>query len=548
MALHNNPYDESHFKAVERKAKEIQQYLENLVHEITKNASFSAGNTDGFKFKDHPRLNKLMDEITKKSHQDLIGIFNKQTKDSWERGSEKTIQTLFGKIGSKEIRKVIRNSREINLKALEAFQNRKVGNFKLSDSVWNITKTFRDEMESALDLSIASGKSAQKISQEVRHLLKYPDKHFKRVRDKHGNLIASKNAQKFKSGQGVYRSSYKNAMRLARTENNIAYHTATNDKYQEFDFVVGIEVRLSNNPAHCPFCESMTGKYPKDFKFTSWHPQCRCTTIPILKTPEEMQEDNDALAQGEDVSKGSKNEITETPKAFQDYIQKHGDKMSAMENPPYFYRDNLKYAKVQENKELFSELYDNFKDSKYSFEEFMNSFNRDELDEIKMNNIIGETPQKYAAELQGFNGKPTILSESEFNDLKGDNIVTLYRGLAENQQCEQFKYGDVFGGKGVYGDGSYTTTRKETAITFANGNDANIIELKIDLNRTKIVEFEKLNMEFMQTGMEELIMKGGSSMTELGAYATAKGYDAIMVDFNDEKYYVILNRTKLWTK
>ena len=52
------------------------------------------------------------------------------------------------------------------------------------------------------------------------------------------------------------------------------------------------------SPNHCPFCEEIGGKYPKDFKFWGWHPHCRCTTIPILKSWEQMDEDNERLIMG----------------------------------------------------------------------------------------------------------------------------------------------------------------------------------------------------------------------------------------------------------
>ncbi|MDR0754714.1 MAG: hypothetical protein LBF04_04920, partial [Prevotellaceae bacterium] len=71
----------------------------------------------------------------------------------------------------------------------------------------------------------------------------------------------------------VYRSSFKNARRLTATETNIAYRAADYERMQDFDFVVGIEINLSNNHTlnGKPFtdmCDDLKGKYPKDFKFT----------------------------------------------------------------------------------------------------------------------------------------------------------------------------------------------------------------------------------------------------------------------------------------
>ena len=62
-----------------------------------------------------------------------------------------------------------------------------------------------------------------------------------------GKLALSKNAKAFHPGQGVYRSSYKNAMRLTLTETNAAYRLADQDRWQRMDFVVGMRVHKSKN-------------------------------------------------------------------------------------------------------------------------------------------------------------------------------------------------------------------------------------------------------------------------------------------------------------
>lgn len=77
-----------------------------------------------------------------------------------------------------------------------------------------------------LDLGIGSGKAAPKLARELKQYLQNPDKLFRRIRDKHGMLQLSKRAAAYHPGRGVYRSSYKNARRLAATETNIAYRTA----------------------------------------------------------------------------------------------------------------------------------------------------------------------------------------------------------------------------------------------------------------------------------------------------------------------------------
>lgn len=86
-------------------------------------------------------------------------------------------------------------------------------------------------------------------------------------------------------GRGVYRSSARNAQRLARTEINMAYRKAEQERWKSFDFVVGYEVKTTQNGRHVEdICDCLAGKYRKDFKFLGWHPMCMCYSIPILKT------------------------------------------------------------------------------------------------------------------------------------------------------------------------------------------------------------------------------------------------------------------------
>ena len=94
------------------------------------------------------------------------------------------------------------------------------------------------------------------MARDLKQYLKHPDKLFRRVRDEHGILHFSKNAAAFHPGQGVYRSSYQNARRLAVTETNMAYRTADHERWQNQDFVVGIEIHLSGNHT----CKGRDGK------------------------------------------------------------------------------------------------------------------------------------------------------------------------------------------------------------------------------------------------------------------------------------------------
>jgi len=63
------------------------------------------------------------------------------------------------------------------------------------------------------------------------------------------------------------------ARSVQRAETNMAYRTSDYVRWQQMDFVVSIEIHLSNNHtlngrAFSDICDELKGKYPKTFKFT----------------------------------------------------------------------------------------------------------------------------------------------------------------------------------------------------------------------------------------------------------------------------------------
>jgi hypothetical protein len=63
----------------------------------------------------------------------------------------------------------------------------------------------------------------------------------------------------------------------------MAYRVADYEKYQQLDFVTGIEIIRSNRFFNCPVCELKKDKYPKTFRFIGWHPQCRSHSVPVVE-------------------------------------------------------------------------------------------------------------------------------------------------------------------------------------------------------------------------------------------------------------------------
>ena len=208
----------------------------------------------------------------------------------------------------------------------------------LSDRVWKLTQQYKEGLELALSVGLSEGKSAKDLSKDVRTYLREPAKLFRKVRDLEGNLNLSKPAKLYNPGAGVYRSSYKNAIRLTGTEINMAYRSADFIRWNQLKFVVGIQVKLSDNHTikdpktgkPRPFidiCDKLQGKYPKTFEFKGWHPNCRCFAIPILKTDDEFY----------GKTKESKNEVKELPDNFKTWHQDNQERMKNAKSLPYFF-------------------------------------------------------------------------------------------------------------------------------------------------------------------------------------------------------------------
>lgn len=218
----------------------------------------------------------------------------------------------------------------------------------LSQMVWNYCQQSKSEFEMAMSNVIAdgitAGESAVKISSQLRQYLNNPDMMYRRYhavkRLKNGTkkdvvkwykrkIINGKirfvNEPLEAVGVGVYRSARKNALRVARTEINAAYLKAHNERWRKEPFVTGQWIHVS--PQHDPekdydICDELQGRYPKDFVWLNWHPQCRCTSDPITLQGDEKKQFYKRLMAGEDMSNYvSPLAVTDVPDEFKQYIR-----------------------------------------------------------------------------------------------------------------------------------------------------------------------------------------------------------------------------------
>jgi predicted ABC-type ATPase len=221
-----------------------------------------------------------------------------------------------------------------NVGAMNEFVNRSVNGLDLSANIWKQGAASMDLLETYMGTGIAAGRSSQRLSRDVRSLLKEPDKALRRVRGKDGVLRPSKAMKAYKPGRGVYKSPYKNAMRMARTETNMAYRAADHMRYKQMDFVIGIQVHLSSAHPKYDICDHMVGKYPKTFQFLGWHPNCYCYQTSILAS----QTDFLNSLKGAPIPRSKY--VTGMTNRAQAYIQKNMSKFKNYKRLPYWISKN----------------------------------------------------------------------------------------------------------------------------------------------------------------------------------------------------------------
>lgn len=286
-----------------------------------------------FKFNSDPILQRKIEEIQKEFVSNLRAMIYSGTSDEWRRSN--LFQNL---VANKVLKKYKRDTSKSkytyyreNFDALKAFQYRRDRGLNLSQKLWKQSASLKKEMEDALSCSVEKGIDAVTLSKRLSKYL-----------NDFSSLQADYTA-KFGIASKAVDCEYR-SIRLARSEINMAYRTAEQTRWRQFDFVVGYEIKLSHSHPREDVCDKLAGKYPKDFVWSGWHPNDLCYCIPILKSEDEFLDDSIA----------PKSEVKKVPQAFNvwcgdnteriDKAYKHG-------TLPYFLKDNPKYLIQQYRKE-----------------------------------------------------------------------------------------------------------------------------------------------------------------------------------------------------
>jgi hypothetical protein len=321
----------------------IRKIYEQAITEITFKAAVVNYKGTLFKLSDYPLLQKQVDALIRKMQPSIYNTVVNGIKAGWDLSNKKNDIIVDKRLANKKPKlRVKQILYDPNVKAMKEFIARQNKGLDLSDRVWNTVTTLRKELEQSLGIAISKGQSATSMASDLRKYLNNPDNLFRRVRSDDGKLVLSKKAREFHPGQGVYRSSYQNALRLAGTETNIAYRTADYQRWQSLPFVTGIEVHTSNNHPVPDICDELAGEYPKGFLFSGWHPRCRCFATTKQMSDAEYDELENKILNGEPIGE-PENLITEPHAGFTKFMNKNAKTIAGWKSKPYFIGDNKKY-------------------------------------------------------------------------------------------------------------------------------------------------------------------------------------------------------------
>lgn len=343
MAKPKTPNQKRKYSELNKRLAKYVMLVESIYEDLNLEAAKIVGITDftidsdrPFMWSDYPQTRKRIRDLQERFVEDIGAVIYSGTSEEWKNSNEvqdllanKVLQTYGATIGKKNYEILYQPNND----ALKAFQQRKDKGFTISDKLWNQSTLYKQELEEAISCAIQKGTSAITLSKQIsKYLLDFPQLQ-KDYKERFGKASRSMDCE--------YRS-----IRLAASEINMAYRQAENLRWQQMDFVVGYEIKLSNNHT-CngkPFqdiCDILAGKYPKDFQWTGWHPLCRCYKIPILKTEEEFWEWDGRS----EATTASVNEVKDVPDDFKKWINENIQRAKSWDSAPYFIRDNDKYIR-----------------------------------------------------------------------------------------------------------------------------------------------------------------------------------------------------------
>ena len=262
----------------------IEEIYEQLNLEAAKlvvgDTMYASGDGKPFRWSDYPQARRKVADLQSRFVEDIQAVIYRGTSEEWKNSNKvqdllanSVLKAYGAQIDGKKYKILYQEHSD----ALKAFQKRVDKGLGLSDKLWNQAENYVKGLEDAISCAIKKGTSAVTLSKRISKYLK----DFPSLRKDYKSMFGSAS----RAEDCEYRS-----IRLAATEINMAYRSAESLRWKDMDFVVGYEIKLSDNhnckgvPAgrFRDICDELAGPYPKGFQWSGWHPFCYSDDSEVL--------------------------------------------------------------------------------------------------------------------------------------------------------------------------------------------------------------------------------------------------------------------------
>jgi hypothetical protein len=157
------------------------------------------------------------------------------------------------------------------------------------------------------------------------------------------------------------------------------------------------------------------------------------------------------------------------------------------------------------------------------------------------------------ANRQGFDGKPQVVSKAEMDKLVAEGHAEMFRGVVGSYRKsaadmqEDTRSGPAFFGNGMFANGYYFSEDRQVGVDYSDKSPGSVLRgvLIKDANIVSYKEIEAEHEAFLKSIIgrpDAMAMR--TTYDDLGRYAAARGYDAIVIPGqNRHPIYDVLNRT-----
>lgn len=255
------------------------------------------------------------------------------------------------------------------------------------------------------------------------------------------------------------------ALVIAQTEMSRAVSVATRDSYE----TAGIEQVEWLVAEGCDECQEnadaspigIGDTFPSGDAEPPAHPNCMCSLAPYYDTDSTQADNSEIEASVED--------FADEAQSFAEEIVNEGmpEPLAVEEKPEIDLRLNEPNIKnVTYTDELFNKVYAETGVSHLSLRE--------------INNLPQDVIAESISRIQGFNALPKVLNSAKFDDLVSkEGWIPIYRGVGGKTKAEvdgyvnEFKTASTqYGGRGIYGSGTYVAQNRSVAQHFSEANGA----------------------------------------------------------------------------